>query len=174
MTVLLILLALGRWVQVRLGWHGLLIAVLWQVTLMWWGLLVLWALPLPLQSAWFRVRAWEAPLYRQLRVRAFMLLLRAVGWERARRRARGFTGSRASLLRLERQTREAEFSHVLLVLVNLTLPVLTGMTGDTAGWLIVTGAAGHVYPVMLQRTLRARLQQLDVTGNRSHHGRATD
>lgn len=157
---LLSLLSLGRWAQVRLAWHGPLLAVAWQVTLMWWALFVLWAVPLPLRADWFRVRAWEAPLYRRLGVHGFMLLLRAAGWERVRRGARGFTGARASLPRLERTTREAEFSHVLLAAVNLTLPAVTGMTRDTAAWVLLTAVACHVYPVMLQRTLRARLQQL--------------
>jgi len=156
------MLALLSWGQRGLGWHGFPLALVVQVGLMWWALYMLWAVPLPLRSGWFRVHSWEPLLYRRLGVYAYMRGLRAVGWERLRRGAQGFTGSRATLSRYERHTREAEFSHVLLGAINLLL--LPGLQGDTAVWLLLTGLCFHAYPVMLQRTLRARLMRLGVNG----------
>lgn len=159
---LLVVLGLAAWTQERLGGHGLALVLGLQVGLMWWALYLLWALPLPLRSAWFRVRAWEAPIYRWLGVYAYMTLLRLVGWERLRKTAQGFDGTRASLAHYERRTREAEFSHVLLGGLNLILLSPAARHPDTALWLLLTGLLFHVYPVMLQRTLRQRLQQLGV------------
>ncbi|GGL20150.1 glycosyl-4,4'-diaponeurosporenoate acyltransferase CrtO family protein [Deinococcus radiotolerans] len=161
LPLLLTVLALGAWVQ-GLGGHGLLLAVGLQVLLMWWALYVLWAWPPPLRGAWFRVKAWEVPLYRRLGVYPYMALLRALGWERLRRQAQGFDGTRLTLGRYERFTREAEFSHALLGLVTLGLVGVTALRGqgDTAAWLLLTGVVCHGYPVMLQRTLRVRLERL--------------
>ncbi|GMA15137.1 hypothetical protein E5F05_01570 (plasmid) [Deinococcus metallilatus] len=163
---LLAVLALSVSAQRRLGWHGLPLALSMQVLLMWWALYLLWAVPLPLRAGWFRVRAWETPLYRRLGVYGYMRLLRAVGWERLRRGAQGFDGTRATLRHYERRTREAEFSHVLLGGITASLVLLTGLRGqgETAGWLLATGLFFHAYPVMLQRTLRERLTRLGVSG----------
>lgn len=161
---LLVVLYLSDWMQRHLGWHGLPLALTVQVLLMWWALYLLWATPLPLSGGWFRVRSWEAPLYRRLGIYAYRDLLRAVGWERLRREAQDFDGTRASLRPYERRTREAEFSHVLLSAINLILVLISSLRGqgDTAGWLLATGLFLHIYPVMLQRTLRERLQRLDI------------
>jgi hypothetical protein len=163
---LLAVLALADWGQRRLGWHGLPLALGTQVLLMWWALYLLWAAPLTLRAGWFQVRPWEVPLYRRLGVYAYRGLLRVVGWERLRRQAQGFNGTRASLRHYERRTREAEFSHVVLGGITLGLALISDQRGqwDTAGWLLVTGLFFHTYPVMLQRTLRARLQRLGVSG----------
>lgn len=163
---LLAVLALGDGAQRSLGWHGLPLALGVQVLLMWWALYLLWALPLPLRAGWFWVRPWEAPLYRRLGVYGYMRLLRAAGWERLRREAQGFGGTRATLRHYERRTREAEFSHVLLGGITLGLALLSGLRGqgDTAAWLLATGLFFHAYPVMLQRALRERLQRLGVPG----------
>lgn len=100
-----------------------------------------------------------------LGVYAYRGLLRAVGWERLRRQAQGFKGTQASLRHYERRTREAEFSHVVLGGITLGLVLISDQRGqwDTAWWLLVTGLLFHTYPVMLQRTLRERLQRLGVS-----------
>ncbi|GAA4003617.1 hypothetical protein GCM10022631_13210 [Deinococcus rubellus] len=166
MASLLAVLVLSDWMQQRLAWHGLLLALTVQVLLMWWALYLLWAMPLLLRADWFWVRPWEAPLYHRLGIYAYKSLLSAVGWERLRRQAQGFDGTRASLRPYERRTREAEFSHVLLGGVTLLLMLISSLRGqgDTAGWLVASGLFLHAYPVMLQRTLRERLQRLGISG----------
>ena len=161
----MVVLSLSDWLQRRLGWHGLPLALTVQVLLMWWALYLLWATPFALRAGWFRVRSWEAPLYQHLRIYAYRDLLKAVGWEHLRRQAQGFDGTRASLRPYERRTREAEFSHILLSGANLMLILISSLRGqvDTAGWLLATGLFLHVYPVMLQRTLRERLQRLGIS-----------
>lgn len=85
-----------------------------------------------------------------------------VGWERFRRQAQGFDGTRASLPHYEQATRRAEYTHVLLAALNLGLAASfwRGAQRDSAGWLLATGVFFHVYPVMLQRAVRARLGRL--------------
>lgn len=143
------------------GWHGPLFALALQVLLMWWALSLLWATRPALPRNWCRVRIWEAPLYRRLGVYAYRNLLRAVGWEHFRREAPGFDGRRASLARFEQATREAEYTHALLILLNL-LALYTAWLGqrDTALWPLLSGVFLHLYPVTLQRTMRSRLSRL--------------
>ncbi|MDV6374986.1 hypothetical protein [Deinococcus arenicola] len=162
-----LLVAGGAWGLGRIvGAHGLAFAVGLQVMLMWWALYLLAVTKPVLDSPFFRVQVWEAPLYRGLGVSVFGSLLQWVGWERLRRGARGFDGSRASLSRLEFATREAEYSHLLLALicVGLAVGALFLHAPDTAGWLLLTTVPVHLYPVMLQRTVRGRLQRLGIRG----------
>ncbi|QLG13138.1 hypothetical protein HLB42_19665 (plasmid) [Deinococcus sp. D7000] len=148
------------------GFHGLSFALGVQVLLMWWALYLLAVTKPALREGFFTVKSWEAPLYRRLGASAFDTLLRLVGWERLRRGARGFSGTRASLARLDRATREAEYSHLLLALICLGLAVGAFLlrAADAGGWLLLTAVPVHLYPVMVQRSLRWRLQQLGVRG----------
>lgn len=157
--------ALAAWGLGRAaGVHTLLFALGVQVLLMWWALYLL-ALTRPvLRGPFFTVGGWEVPLYRRLGAPVFANILRWLGWERLRRDARGFGGTRASLARLDHATREAEYSHLLLALICLGLAVgaLRLRAADTAGWLLLTTVPTHLYPVMLQRSLRWRLQQIGI------------
>lgn len=145
-----------------LGVHGLPFVVVVQVLLMRWALVLLVSVRLTLEGGWFRVHAWEPPVYRALGVLRYMALLRAVGWERFRQAAQGYDGTRSSLPRYERATREAEYSHLLLALICAAVigEAAVQRAWDTALWFLLTTLLLHVYPVLLQRTMRARLQRL--------------
>ncbi len=161
LATLLVVLAAGGLGRAA-GFHGLLFALGMQVLLMWWALYLLAVTSPALRGPRFTVQAWEAPLYRRLGAPAFGSVLRVVGWERLRRDSRGFSGTRTSLTRLDRATREAEYSHLLLALICLGIAAgaLLMRAPDTAGWVLLTAVPTHLYPVMLQRTLRWRLQKL--------------
>ncbi|GGL98320.1 glycosyl-4,4'-diaponeurosporenoate acyltransferase CrtO family protein [Deinococcus aerophilus] len=156
----------AAWVWGRvMGIHHLGFVLGLQVLLMWWALYLLHTARPGLRGGWFHVHGWEDALYQRLGVRAFGTLLRTVGWERVRQRARGFDGTRASLRRLEHSTREAEYSHLLLALVCVALS--GGFAGwgapDTAGWLLLTTVPVHLYPALLQRSVRGRLQRAGIS-----------
>ncbi|PNY79866.1 hypothetical protein [Deinococcus koreensis] len=144
------------------AFRGPLFAVALHAPLMRWAVDALPALEPELRGRWFRVRPWEAPLYQRLGVYPYRRLLRAVGWERFRQGALGFDGTRASLLRYERATREAETNHLLLGALGLGVAAgaVARRAWGTAGWHLAVTALLHAYPVMLQRTLRARLGRL--------------
>ena len=144
------------------GYRGLPFALTVHVLLMRWALYLLRVVPARPPDRWFQVRPWEARLYRSLGVLRYMRLLRWVGWEAFRRKAQGFDGRRASLTVFERATREAEFSHLLLAGIGtvLVLGAAARRTGKTTGWLLGANLFFHVYPVLLQRTMRARLERL--------------
>ncbi|MFB9994440.1 hypothetical protein ACFFLM_21015 [Deinococcus oregonensis] len=161
---LLGVVAVGWLVARGVGVQGPLFAVAVHIALMRWALFVLRVVRPPLRGDWFRVRHWEVGIYRALGVMRYRQLLRWVGWERFRRSAQGFSGQRASLVTYERATREAEFSHVLLAGIGFGLMLAAAALGrwNAAAWLLATNLFFQVYPVLLQRTMRARLQRLGV------------
>jgi Glycosyl-4,4'-diaponeurosporenoate acyltransferase len=146
---------------------GMVLAAAWL--LMRWALWALNRTRPALRGRWFRVAPWEPKVYRALGVYQYQTLLRVSGWERFRSEAQGFDGSRASLPRYERSTREAEASHGVLALLCTVLILCAWRlhARDTATWLLLTSVFCHFYPVLLQRTLRARLQRLGVVGEMS-------
>lgn len=74
----------------------------------------------------------------------------------------GFDGRRASLAAYEQATREAEFSHLLLggIGTGLVLAAAARRAWGAAGWLLGANLFFQVYPVLLQRTMRARVERL--------------
>ncbi|GHF36679.1 hypothetical protein HNQ07_001293 [Deinococcus metalli] len=144
------------------GWRRPLVAVALHAGLMRWAVDALPALCPELRGGWFRVRDWEPRVYRRVGVYVYMRGLRVLGWEAFRRSAVGFAGRRAELARLERATREAETNHAVLGALGVTLAVLAARRRwwDAALWQLLLTALLHAYPVMLQRTLRARLARL--------------
>jgi MYXO-CTERM domain-containing protein len=156
------LLGLGvRAARLR-GVAGPLLALLVQALLMRWALTALRLTRPALRGGWTRVRPWETGLYRRLGVLPYRDLLRAVGWERYRRVAQGFDGRRSSLPAYERMTREAEASHLLLGALSLGLLWATRRRASVAACFGLSTVLLHLYPVWLQRTLRARLQRLGI------------
>jgi hypothetical protein len=110
----------------------------------------------------FAVSAREVLVYRALGSIGFMRLLRAIGWERLMRSGRTFVVGRATLAEYERATRVGENAHALLFVFTLLVALTALILGHAlaAAWLVGVGVPFHVYPVMLQRTQRARLMPL--------------
>lgn len=115
-----------------------------------------------LDSPHFEVSEAEVRLYRRLGVHAFMRALRAIGWTALTRNRKVFDGTRHTLAAYERATREGENAHLWLFAVSL-FPVgwaLVRGWWDAVFWIASMSVLFHVYPVLLQRTQRARLASL--------------
>jgi hypothetical protein len=115
-----------------------------------------------LDSRRFEVSPGEIELYRRLGVIGFMRLLQRIGWTAAMRDRKVFDGTRRTLAAYERATRHGENAHLVLFLVALA-PILWAMLHgwwDAVFWIGSMSVLFHVYPIMLQRTQRARLTAL--------------
>ena len=104
----------------------------------------------PLRAPWFRVRPAEVRWHRRIGLRGFQRLLGAVGWDGVVARVRRFDGTRAGLAALDRHTRLSEASHLLGA--GLALAV-RGVCGRELALAVLL----HAHPVLLQRSLRARI-----------------
>lgn len=126
-----------------------------------------------LEGRWFDVRPWEPALLRRLGVNAFMVLLRRIGWTNAMRDLRIFDGSRRTLASYERATRHGENAHGWLFLIVLAPIGWAAAHGwwDAVLWLGSMNVLFQLYPVLLQRSQRARLRVLlartNVPGSRT-------
>jgi hypothetical protein len=136
------------------------------------------ALPRSLGERYFRTRHWErdGTLYRALGVRRFgrWAPRGAVMQRIARRHAAGSTrGTRATTPRspathaagrhaLGDATRASERTHVWWLFMTGALIVWAGAIGawPAAALLIAVNIAFNVYPILLQRETRARLQRV--------------
>ncbi|REE03259.1 hypothetical protein [Citricoccus muralis] len=107
-----------------------------------------------------RVRSWEPRLYSALGVRLFGNLLDVIGWNRIITRERGFDGTRRGLEGLDQHTRRSEIGHSVCLLITAVLAFVVLATESWAGalWLIGLGVPFHLYPTLLQRLLRSRIQ----------------
>ena len=110
----------------------------------------------------FDVSPREVALYEKLGVDGFMRLLRLVGWTALTRDRKVFDGSRRTLRSYERATRHGENAHAWLFLIVLAPVAWSIARGwwDAAWWIGSMNVLFHAYPVMLQRTQRARLRRL--------------
>jgi hypothetical protein len=115
-----------------------------------------------LTSRRFDVSPREIRIYRRLGVVVFMRLLQRIGWHRAMRDPKVFDGTRRTLASYERATRYGENAHAWIFAVVLAPTAWAIAHGwwDAAFWLSSMSVVLHVYPVMLQRTQRARLVEL--------------
>ncbi|GAA1107586.1 glycosyl-4,4'-diaponeurosporenoate acyltransferase CrtO family protein [Nocardiopsis metallicus] len=150
-------------VWLLIGPGGFAFAWVTHFVLMAWVSVVLDARPGPLEHPWFRVRSWEPGCYRALGAGLFGWVLESTGWNRVVRRDRAFDGTRAGLLGLDQLTRSSETGHLMCATVTVIVAVAALWAGAWGGalWLVALGVVLHVYPVMLQRSLRSRIQALN-------------
>jgi hypothetical protein len=110
----------------------------------------------------FDVSPRELSIYRRLGVITFMRMLQRIGWAAAMRDRKVFDGSRRTLAAYERATRHGENAHAWLFLIAFAPTAWALVRGwwDAALWIGSMSVVFHLYPVMLQRTQRARLTAL--------------
>lgn len=114
-------------------------------------------------SRWFRTHPGERPRLRFLGVPAFGRLLERSGWNRViADPMRDFDGTRADLPNLERHLQGAMSAHGTAFIVHLVLSLLATVVGHLWGalWLLLPGLVLHLYPVLLQRWVRLRVDPL--------------
>ncbi len=158
-----VVLAIG-WMERLLGFRSPVFALNLHFLLMTGAVFAdkLWAPKLA--SPRFEVSDREVRLYRRLGVVGFMRLLRRIGWTAANRDPTVFDGTRRTVPSYERATRHGENAHTWLFLIGLG-PVAWSIAHrwwDATFWFSTMNVVLHLYPVMLQRTQRARLSALVV------------
>ena len=149
-------------VDAAFGYGNFMFAWVLHFLLMGWMSAVVDTVQPRLRGSWFRVRDWEPVVHRRLGAWWYMRLLRLVGWERLTGRNSAFTGTRGSLAAFDRQTRLSEFAHFVIAVLVTAISVAAAAFGawDAAAWMFSLNFVLHVYPVLLQRALRARIQRL--------------
>ena len=112
---------------------------------------------------YWRIRVFEDEgcLYSRLGIGAFRKLLVLLGFDVCNWQVR-FSGRRSGLRNLSQGMRQAEINHVIsfLVLLLTFIYALARNWYAVAGWLAAVNVIANIYPVMLQRHNRARVEPL--------------
>lgn len=117
----------------------------------------------PLTSNYFNAAKWEAKgsIYKWFGVNVFRKILVWVGWEKLNKAANPVKNSLEALKRLEYGTRQSEFGHLIIffiiLIINLFVAFYYGVTQSLS--LLFLNIILNVYPVILQRYNRPRLQK---------------
>lgn len=100
--------------------------------------------------------------YRALRVDLFGWVLLATLWRDRAQRRRYFDGTASGLEHLDQQSRSSEFGHAVPFVLVTAASVAWALSGAAAlaGLAIGFNVLGNLYPVLLQRHHRMRVQRL--------------
>ncbi|NHE59987.1 glycosyl-4,4'-diaponeurosporenoate acyltransferase CrtO family protein [Cyclobacterium plantarum] len=116
----------------------------------------------PLKSSYFDTKKWEkgGTVYRWLGVNGFRKLLVWIGWEKLNKAARPVKKDRSALEKLEYQTRQSEFGHliifILVAVLGFAVALLHGIRESF--WLFFLNVVLNGYPMVVQRYNRPRLR----------------
>ncbi len=117
-----------------------------------------------LRSSYYKVKEWEASgkIYKWLGVNLFRKILVWVGWEKLNKAANPVTNKVEALKLLEYRTRQSEFGHLIIFFIVLIFNIIVvfhyGFIQSL--WLFFLNLTLNVYPVLVQRYNRPRLQKI--------------
>jgi hypothetical protein len=114
---------------------------------------------------WYYTIRWPSALqrlYDGLGVSYFRSLLMVLFWGIGRNREKYFDGTRSGLDNLVYQARQSEFGHLMSFLLVLTACAVLARHGHgaVAAWGTLVNVIGNLYPVILQRHHRLRVERL--------------
>ena len=123
------------------------------------------ALELPLfSSSYFESKRFERKgrIYRWTGIQLFVAFLRLIGWERMWRKQSPVQNNGDALRKYAESTRGAEAIHAMAGLCIFALSVSIALRYSWSGtkWLLLVNAVVNLYPVMLQRYNRPRVERL--------------
>ncbi len=99
---------------------------------------------------------------KSLNVNAFRKMLLATLWKSKTQRAKHFDGTKDGIKNLVVQSKKSEFGHLIpfVLLIFISLYFLAIQKTGLAIWTLVINIIGNLYPVLLQRHHRMRIQLL--------------
>ncbi|MWV58976.1 hypothetical protein [Rathayibacter sp. VKM Ac-2754] len=127
----------------------------------------------PLENRLFTVGPREPAILRALGVGRFGRMLDRTGWNRRITRLRAYDGTRAGLASLDQHTRRSELVHLAGTAGGVTVAaavLLRGAPRGAAG-LLASTIVLQLYPALLQRLVRARIQRVRCRERASGHGK---
>jgi hypothetical protein len=167
-------LYLLKWVLDAYGFRSFNFALLSNCLIVSWVALAGQFVPFVLGSRYYRIRPFEQEghLYEKVGTGFFQMLVGRGPWTILNPTLR-FSGKVAQLAGLEKEMQKAEGGHLLAFITVTLATVFAAVQGwlDATGWLLLFNVPFNLYPVMLQRCNRARIQRiLGRLGGRSSGG----
>ncbi|GGF16413.1 hypothetical protein GCM10011518_27290 [Flavobacterium limi] len=114
-------------------------------------------------SGYYKTKDWEnkGKLYEKFGINLFRKLLVLVGWEKLNKKANPVKNDLESLLHLEYRTKQSELGHLIVFFIVLGFKIYVALrfTFVESVWLIILNIIFNVYPILLQRYNRPRIQR---------------
>jgi hypothetical protein len=157
--VVISLVAVYRWQ----GPHSLVFAWVLNLILMMGVSYITQTFKPSLASTYYDSKSWEAngAIYKWFGIDAFRKILVWVGWEKLNKAENPVKKSLQALKHLEYNTRQSEFGHLIpffiVLIVSLFVAFRYGAVHSL--WLVSLNIILNVYPIILQRYNRPRLQR---------------
>jgi hypothetical protein len=116
-----------------------------------------------LTSPYYTARAWEhkGKLYEYFGINLFRQLLVIIGWEKLNKKSNPIEKSAKALEHNLLRTKKSELGHLIifLIVLGVTLIVIINRGLRDAIWLIIFNIILNLYPVLLQRYNRPRIER---------------
>lgn len=116
-----------------------------------------------LTSSYYGEKAWErrGKIYEFLGINYFRKFLVLIGWEKVTKKSAPVEKSAEALGNLLYQTKKAELGHliVLIIVLGFTLFVAVKFGIRASAWLLVLNILLNLFPVLLQRYNRPRIER---------------
>jgi len=116
-----------------------------------------------LMSPYFNEKAWErrGKIYESAGINIYRKLLVGIGWERLNKKSKPVEKNTAALINLYYRTKQDELGHLLILIIvfgfNIYVAYQFGVLKST--WLFVLNILLNLYPVLLQRYNRPRIER---------------
>ena len=117
----------------------------------------------PLASTYYNEKGWEQKgrIYELIGINYFRKLLVLVGWEKITRKSTPIEKSTETLVNLHHQTKKSELGHLIIWYIVLGFTVFVAFQSGVLKsiWLLILNILLNLYPVLLQRYNRPRIQR---------------
>lgn len=114
-------------------------------------------------SDYYKIKDWEnrGKIYENFGINVFRKLLVLVGWEKLNKKSNPVKNDLESLIHLEYRTKQSELGHLIIffIVFGFTIYVAIKFTFIESLWLLFLNIILNVYPILLQRYNRPRLQR---------------
>ena len=114
-------------------------------------------------SDYYKVKDWErnGKIYEKLGINIFRKLLVLVGWEKLNKKDNPVKNNIEALAHLEYRTKQSELGHLIIFFIVLCFTVYVSIKFSIVEslWLFFLNIILNVYPILLQRYNRPRLQR---------------
>lgn len=143
--------------------HSLTFA--WALNFLWmfWVFIYMETQITELTSSYYTSKAWERKgrCYEYFGIHLFRKSLVLIGWEKLNKKTNPIEKNAKALQHNLFNTKKAEFGHLIIFLIVLVVSVIVIVTSGlrSAMWLIALNILFNLYPVLLQRYNRPRIER---------------
>ena len=117
-----------------------------------------------LTSSYFNEKAWErrGKIYESLGINFYRKLLGGIGWERhVTKKSNPVEKNTKALINLHYQTKHGELGHLIVLIIVLGFNIFVAFKFGVLNslWLLILNIILNLYPVLLQRYNRPRIER---------------